>query len=106
MRTRAKGSLASGRIAFDPPVALEDVVPAPACADIGFLALPGSSPQSRFAPPNKIFEYIGASLAVVTTPLADMRALIDEWGCGAFTGESAAEIPRRSTRSIGARWIA
>ena len=94
LRTRAKSSPAAGRIAFEPPVAPEQVVPAAAAADIGFFALPGSSPQSRFALPNKIFEYIGASLAVVTTPLADMRALLDQWGCGAYTGETAAEIAR------------
>jgi glycosyltransferase involved in cell wall biosynthesis len=92
LRTRAESSVAAGRIAFEPPVAPEQVVPAAAAADIGFFALPGSSPQSRFALPNKIFEYIGAALAVVTTPLADMRALLDQWGCGAYTGESASEI--------------
>jgi glycosyltransferase involved in cell wall biosynthesis len=92
LQARARGSGAAGRIVFAPPVAPEEVVPAAAAADIGFFALPDSSPQSRFALPNKIFEYIGASLAVVTTPLADMRALLDEWGCGAYTGETAAEI--------------
>ena len=68
LKTRARSALAAGRIAFEPPVAPEQVVPAAASADVGFFALPGSSPQSRFALPNKIFEYIGASLAVVTTP--------------------------------------
>jgi glycogen synthase len=92
LKKRAALSAASGNIFFDPPVAPEQVVPAAASADIGFFALPASSPQSRFALPNKIFEYIGASLAVVTTPLPDMRALLDEWGCGAYTGETAAEI--------------
>ena len=94
LRARANSSPAAARIAFEPPVAPEQVVPAAAAADIGFFALPGSSPQSRFALPNKIFEYIGASLAVVTTPLADMRALLDQWGCGAYTGETANEIAR------------
>jgi glycogen synthase len=94
LKSRATNSTASGNIIFEPPVAPERVVPMAASADIGFFALPASSPQSRFALPNKIFEYIGASLAVVTTPLPDMSALLDEWGCGAYTGETAAEIAR------------
>jgi glycogen synthase len=92
LEQRAKESQASSRIRFEGPVSPESVVAAAASADIGIFALPGSSPQSRFALPNKIFEYIGASLAVVTTPLTDMRALLDEWGCGAYTGETASEI--------------
>jgi glycogen synthase len=94
LKNRATKTSVSGNIIFETAVAPEQVVPAAASADIGFFALPGSSPQSRFALPNKIFEYIGASLAIVTTPLPDMRALLDEWGCSAYTGETVAEIAR------------
>ena len=90
LRTRAAG--AGGRIRFEPAVAPGEVVAAAGRSDIGFFALPDSSPQSRFALPNKVFEYIAAALAIVVTPLPEMKALLDDWGCAAYTGGGAGEI--------------
>jgi glycosyltransferase involved in cell wall biosynthesis len=77
---RARG--VAGRIRFEPAVAPRDVVSSAARADIGLCLLPDSSRHNRFALPNKLFEYLMAGLAVVTSPVPDMAAILSRYQCG------------------------
>jgi len=70
------------RVRFEPPVSPRDVVPQAAKSDIGLCLLPDSSRHNRFALPNKLFEYLMAGIAVVTSPVPDMQGIIQRYECG------------------------
>lgn len=70
------------RIRFEPAVSPHQVVAAAAQADLGLCLLPDSSRHNRFALPNKLFEYLMAGLAVVTSPVPDMAEIVRRYECG------------------------
>ncbi|WP_210496508.1 glycosyltransferase [Microvirga antarctica] len=81
-RTEALGI--GGRVRFEPAVPPRDVVLAAARSDVGLCLLPDSSRHNRFALPNKLFEYLAAGLAVITSPLPDMAEIVRRYACGQF----------------------
>lgn len=88
---RARAAPAGARIAFEPAVAAEQVIPRAAeTADIGVFLSPCDTVQHRFTMPNKLFEYIGAGLAVLVSPADDMRALVEAHGVGLVTTDAGA----------------
>jgi glycosyltransferase involved in cell wall biosynthesis len=58
--------------------------------DIGLMALPGHSAHTRFALPNKLFEYMMAGLALAVTDLEEMVALLDATSAGFSLGNGSA----------------
>ena len=94
------------------PVPFERLIPETAAYDIGVYILEPSSFNLRHALPNKLFEFIQARLAVAVGPSPEMRAIVDQYGCGvvgqdfeprslavklnALSGESIAELKSRS----------
>lgn len=66
----------SDRVTFAPPVNMTDLVKNAAEADIGVGAFVPTALNTRFALPNKLFEYMMAGLAVVGTDLPEMRKII------------------------------
>ena len=81
----ARESGAVHRVRFEPPVAPGDVVTRAAASDIGLCLLPDSSRHNRFALPNKLFEYLMAGLATVTSPVPDMAEILRRYECGITT---------------------
>lgn len=79
---------ADTRITFEPPVAVTELVKAASTSDIGIMALPDLSLQTRYALPNKLFEYLMAGLAIAVTDLPEMAALVRETGAGATIAAS------------------
>jgi glycosyltransferase involved in cell wall biosynthesis len=73
------------RVRFEAPVAASDVVARAAASDIGLCILPDTSRHNRFALPNKLFEYLMAGLAVVTSPVPDMGEILRRYECGITT---------------------
>lgn len=84
------------RIAFEPAVPPDQVVPAAAQADIGIFLLSNSTTHARFAMPNKIFEYIQAGLMVISSDLPEIRRVVEAAGCGLLLDED-------TPRTIAAR---
>ncbi|MGO4572014.1 glycosyltransferase family 4 protein [Microvirga sp. 2TAF3] len=82
LKAQAEARGVANRIRFEPSVAPPDVVPRASEADIGLCILPDSSRHNRFALPNKLFEYLAAGLAVVTSPLPDMAEILARYECG------------------------
>lgn len=82
LREFAESAGVAPRVTFEPAVAPTDVVAAAHEADIGLFALPGDSAQSRFALPNKLFEYMAAGLALAVSDLPEMRRVIETCRCG------------------------
>lgn len=70
------------RVALEPPVPPEQLIPAAAQADIGIFLLSNSTTHARFAMPNKIFEYMQAGLMVISSDLPEIRRVIETAGCG------------------------
>lgn len=77
---------ATGRrelIALESAVKPNEVMPIAArTADVGVHFTPLDTDQRHFSLPNKLFEYIGAGLAVAVSPGADLRQLVEAHGVG------------------------
>ncbi len=83
LAAQAAGFGCSGQITFERAVAPDDVIPAAArTADVGIVCIPLETGQQRVSMPNKLFEYIGAGLAVVTTPADDLQQIVNTHGIG------------------------
>lgn len=76
----------SGRVIFDPPVPMVDLVRRAAEYDVGLFALPDHSLQNVYALPNKLFEYIMAGLAVCVSDLPEMARVVNAHGTGIVFG--------------------
>lgn len=72
----------SERVTFAPPEPARNLVAAARAFDIGVMALPDLSLHTRYALPNKLFEYLMAGLAIVVTDLPEMGKLVRETGAG------------------------
>lgn len=70
------------RIRFLSPVPMPDICRTLQPYDIGVFLLPPTSFNYRYALPNKFFEYVQARLGVAIGPSAEMKALVDQHGCG------------------------
>lgn len=64
------------RVRLEPPVPLDEIIPAAADADIGLMVTVGGTPQLDHSLPNKLFEYVMAGLALVVTDLPDAARLV------------------------------
>jgi glycosyltransferase involved in cell wall biosynthesis len=79
----ATASAARARITFVPPVPMTELVRAAAgTADVGIHPLPAVNRQTRYALPNKLFEYAMAGLALCVSGAPEMRRVVEEHGLG------------------------
>ena len=92
LRRRAAELGLEARVTFEPAVPPDEVMPrAAASADVGVFVPPLDTPQRHLTMPNKLFEYIGAGLAVLVSPGADLRAVVELHGVGVVAADSGAE---------------
>lgn len=94
LKARAETGGVAERIRFEPAVAPQEVVSRASEADLGLCILPDSSRHNRFALPNKLFEYLAAGLAVVTSPLPDMAEILTRFKCGVLATDDAAAVTK------------
>lgn len=80
---------AAARVSLEGPVPMTSLVAAARPFDIGLMALPGHSAHTRFALPNKLFEYMMAGLGLAVTDLEEMVALLDDTGAGFSLGNGS-----------------
>jgi glycosyltransferase involved in cell wall biosynthesis len=85
LRERARMRGVAERVVFAPRVSPEELISQAASADIGYLALPGTTEHYEFALPNKLFEYMMAGLPVLATPRVEMAAMLSSARCGFIT---------------------
>lgn len=79
----------TARVSFEGPVPMTSLVAAARPFDIGLMALPGHSAHTRFALPNKLFEYMMAGLALGVTNLEEMTTLLYDTGAGFSLGDGS-----------------
>lgn len=70
------------RFCIEPRVSFDEIIPTANQADIGYFVHEDTSPQKRFVLPNKFFEYVMAGLALCTSNLPEMAALIRRYEMG------------------------
>lgn len=88
------------RLEIQPPVPFDQIVPAANEADIGYFVHLDTSPQRRFALPNKFFEYVMAGLALVVSDLPEMARLVREHDLGVLVPECEEESIARVINSL------
>lgn len=82
-RVLARNAGVSDRIRFAPPVPSRDVPRYAAAADLGIVPARRNSLNDWYSLPNKIFEYLGAGLPVVTVAFPELRRIIEHYDAGA-----------------------
>lgn len=88
------------RVTFSDPVPMTELVARARDFDIGIMALPDLSLHTRYALPNKLFEYLMAGLALIVTDLPEMRTLVNTTGAGAVTPDATPAAIAGSINSI------
>ena len=88
---RRAGGVPAGQVVFETAVPPDEVMPlAAASADIGVHFTPLETKQRHFSLPNKLFEYIGAGLAVAVSPGADLKQIVQGYGLGIVSRDAGA----------------
>lgn len=87
LRADVAASELAGAVEFFDPVPFQTLMRYTAAADIGVIPLIGSCRSYRTAAPNKLFEYMMASIPVVATDLPDMARVVRETKCGTLIAE-------------------
>ena len=90
-------------IHFHPAIAPERIPQVSSSADYGTIFAPNNCLSYFYSLPNKLFEYIVCGLPIVTTPLYDMRTLIQDEGIGYTTADFTEQSIYETVRSIDAR---
>jgi len=89
------------RVSFEPAVPPDQVLPvAAANSDLGVFVTTLDTPQRHLTMPNKLFEYIGAGLAVLVSPAADMRALVEAHGVGLVSADASPQAIAAALNSL------
>jgi glycogen synthase len=78
----------AGRVTIAPPLPMEYLISDASEADLGIHLLPDFGPQNRFSLPNKLFEFLMAGLAVITSDLPEMRRIVEAYGVGVVIAEA------------------
>ncbi|BDB63891.1 hypothetical protein T36_0338 [Helicobacter cinaedi] len=68
-----------------PPVALGEIIPVSVDYDIGLIPFKPTTFNLAHCMPNKLFEYLQARLAILSTPLQDMSHFLNTHKCGIIT---------------------
>jgi glycosyltransferase involved in cell wall biosynthesis len=84
------GRIAPDRVRFRPPVYPLEIVRTIMEYDIEISLIPPATYNYLMALPNKVFEAIGAGLALIVGPSPAMRALVEEYRVGWVTSDFSA----------------
>lgn len=90
LRRRVDDIAPGAAVVFEPAVQPDEVMPiAATTADVGVHFTPLGTTQRHFSLPNKLFEYIGAGLAVAVSPGADLRQIVESHGVGVASADAS-----------------
>ncbi|WP_095269943.1 capsular biosynthesis protein [Helicobacter sp. 13S00477-4] len=90
---------------FLAPVCMEDIIPFCNRFDIGLITLPKNGFNNTYALPNKFFEYIQSRLCVVSTPIFEVKSLIEEFNIGQCANGFEAEDVARVLNGLDKRLL-
>ena len=91
LKHQAAASNGAVSVTFEPAVKPDKVMSiAAATADVGVHFTPLGTAQRHFSLPNKLFEYIGAGLAVAVSPGVDLKRIVEGHGVGVVSPDASA----------------
>ncbi len=96
----ARETGSEGRLAIEPPVRFDQIIPAASQADIGYFVHQDTSPQRRFTLPNKFFEYVMAGLALCVSDLPEMARLVRRHELGVLVADCGEEAVAAAINSL------
>jgi glycogen(starch) synthase len=92
LRKRSAANSGESKVVFEPAVPPSKVMSVAAqSADVGVHFTPLETKQRHFSLPNKLFEYIGAGLAVAVSPGLDLKTIVSEHGVGVVSENASPE---------------
>lgn len=105
LREQASRSIASGRITFLPPVPFAELPRYTAAADVGLFLGESAGLNLQLSLPNKLFEYIAAGIALVSTDWPETGRLVRHYGVGRLVppGAPPEEIAAAVEQVVGER---
>ena len=74
-------------IKFKSPIPFNDLVDKLSEYDLGFYLLQPTGFNTKYALPNKFFEFIQAKLGVIVGPSVEMKKLVIKYSCGAVSND-------------------
>jgi glycogen synthase len=107
LRARVAATGRADLVTFEKAVKPDDVMPLAArTADLGVHFTPLETPQRHFSLPNKLFEYIGAGLAVAVSPGADLKRVVDGHGVGVVSRDASVEAAAEAINTLTQQSVA
>jgi len=107
LRARVAATGRADLVTFEKAVKPDDVMPLAArTADLGVHFTPLDTPQRHFSLPNKLFEYIGAGLAVAVSPGADLKRVVDGHGVGIVSRDASVEAAAEAINTLTQQRVA
>lgn len=82
LRLRAKHGSAGERILFVPRMPWNEMMRYTLCCDAGLSLDRDTCVNQRYSLPNKLFDYLAAGIPAVVSPLPEVSAIIERYGCG------------------------
>lgn len=82
LRASARDSGTGERILFLPRMPWEQMMRYTMCCDAGLSLDEDTCENQRYSLPNKLFDYIAAGVPAVVSPLPEVSAIIERYGCG------------------------
>jgi hypothetical protein len=94
------------RIRFPEPWPMHEIVRRANDYDIGLFSLPPVNLNSRWALPNKLFEFIQGRLAVVVGPSQEMSRIVRKYECGIVAENFSADAVTATMNALDSAAIA
>ena len=89
-----------GTVHFREPCEPRDVVTCAQEYDVGVICYRADTLNLKISTPNKLFDYIGAGLAVAASDLPGLRSVVGPTGCGVLIDPTSAETLAAGLREI------
>lgn len=101
LKARVEATGRAGLVTFEQAVPPDEVMPLAAhSADLGVHFTPLDTDQRHFSLPNKLFEYIGAGLAVAVSPGVDLKRVVEGHGVGVLSRDASAEAAAEAINGL------
>lgn len=88
------------RMTFLPRMPWEEMMRYTKCCDAGISVDTDTCINQRYSLPNKLFDYIAAGIPAVVSPLPEIVALVEHYGCGTVLEEVTPEAIAREIRRL------
>lgn len=100
MKQKVMENNISDRVIFIPKLSWENMMRYTKGADVGISIDKDTNLNYYFSLPNKLFEYISAGLAVITSALPEVKKMVEDNRCGIVLNTSSSEEISRSIKIL------